>query len=103
MLRMAGVLGRVTGKHILFASQFDALKRSAQDWILNIRSGFGTQRLEQRISNLRNDEGLGVHIFSDRISFTTLAGRNSKILLATARRRCWRSLRAVSPQRILLP
>jgi hypothetical protein len=61
MLRMAGVLGRVTGMHIMFAAQFDAFKGSAQNWILNIRRGIRAQRLEQRVPDLRNGDILGIH------------------------------------------
>ena len=63
MLRMAGVLGRMTGMHIILAAQFDARNRSAQDWILNIRSRFVAQRLNQRILNRGNFQSLSVHSF----------------------------------------
>lgn len=61
MRRMAGVLGCVSGMHVVFAAQLDALKRSAKDWIFNICDRLGAQRLKQGILNLRSFKILCVH------------------------------------------
>jgi hypothetical protein len=58
---MTRVLGRVTSVDILFAPQFNALKRSTKDWILNICTFHSVQRSQNRIANLRNLYAFGIH------------------------------------------